>query len=257
MSKVCRPFTTADIRFFNRVNIGGARNWPEDESGSANSAKMPVLRDFQSRDQTRAYYNRISRFYDLLSERSEAPLRKAGLELLKAGAGEQILEIGFGTGHTLVALAKSVGPRGKVFGIDLSDHMVRLAKENLAKAGLLDRTRLRCGDATKLSLSADFMDAVFMSFTLELFDTPEIHQVLSECKRVLRPEGRIVVVGMSKEGAREPLIDVFEWTHQHLPDFVDCRPIYVREALEDAGFKVQKALKKHMWIPVEIVFGVK
>ena len=54
-----------------------------------------VLRVFQTKDQTRAFYNKISHVYDLLSERSEAPMRKAGLDLLKANAGESILEIGF------------------------------------------------------------------------------------------------------------------------------------------------------------------
>jgi ubiquinone/menaquinone biosynthesis C-methylase UbiE len=64
----------------------------------------------------------------LLSERSEAPMRKAGLELLRARAGESILEIGFGTGHSLVSLAKAVGPKGTVFGLDLSDKMLQRAK---------------------------------------------------------------------------------------------------------------------------------
>ena len=57
-----------------------------------------ILRVFQSKDQTRSFYNKISGVYDLLSDRSEAPMRKAGLELLKASAGEHVLEIGFGTG---------------------------------------------------------------------------------------------------------------------------------------------------------------
>jgi ubiquinone/menaquinone biosynthesis C-methylase UbiE len=217
----------------------------------------PILRVFQSRDQTNAFYNKISHVYDLLSERSEAPMRKAGLDLLKPKAGECILEIGFGTGHTLVSLAKAVGPNGRVFGLDLSDQMAKLAKGHLAKAGVLDRARIRCGDATQLPYAAGATDAVFMSFALELFDTPEIPRVLSECQRVLRPGGRIVVVGMSKDGPHDPLVNVFEWTHRHFPKFVDCRPIYVRRVLEDAGFSIRKALTKHMWIPVEIILGVK
>jgi ubiquinone/menaquinone biosynthesis C-methylase UbiE len=221
----------------------------------ANQAR--ILPVFQSRDQTRAFYNKISRVYDLLSERSEAPMRKAGFDLLKPRPGETILEIGFGTGHTLVALAKAVGPNGKVFGLDLSDKMARLAKEHLAQAGLLDRARLRCGDAAQLPYTAGGLDAVFMSFTLELFDTPEIPKVLSECHRVLRPGGRLVVVGMSKEGAQDPLVNVFEWAHKHFPQFLDCRPIYVRRALEAAGFAIRQALIKHMWIPVEIILGLK
>ena len=216
-----------------------------------------ILRVFQSKDQTRAFYNKISRVYDLLSERSEAPMRRAGLELLRARAGENVLEIGFGTGHSLVALAKAVGPKGTVFGLDLSDRMLQRAKVNLAKFNLLRRARLRCADATQLPYEADSMDAVFMSFTLELFDTPEIPKVLRECKRVLRPGGRIVVVGMSKDAKHDPLVGVFEWTHEHFPNFLDCRPIYVRKALEKAGFKIESALMKHMWIPVEIVRGAK
>src|SRR5208337_47456 len=101
------------------------------------TSDLSILRVFQSKDQTRAFYNKISHVYDLLSERSEAPMRKTGLGLLNARAGESVLEIGFGTGHTLVSLAQAVGSNGKVFGIELSDKMAKLAKENLAKAGLL------------------------------------------------------------------------------------------------------------------------
>jgi ubiquinone/menaquinone biosynthesis C-methylase UbiE len=217
---------------------------------------MPLLRVFRSRAQTKAYYDKISRFYGLLSNRSEAPLRKAGLDLLKASDGEKVLEIGFGPGLMLAALARAVGSRGRAFGIDLSEQMLQLAKKNLARSGLLDRCPLQRGDAAHLPYAADVMDAVFMSFTLELFDTPEIPIVLGECKRVLRPGGRIVVVGMSRERTHEPLVRFYEWTHKHFPNFVDCRPIYVREALEEAGFKIQKALIRHMWLPVEIVLGL-
>lgn len=219
--------------------------------------EIPLLRVFQTKNQTRAFYNKISHVYDLLADRSEAPVRKAGLDLLNVRAGENVLEIGFGTGHSLVKLARAVGPNGRVFGLDLSNQMLKLAKANLTKAGLLERARLRCGDAAALPYADGCMDAVFMSFTLELFDTPEIPRVLGECKRVLRAGGRIVVVGMSKDGRHDPLTGVFEWTHKHFPNFLDCRPIYVRAAMERAGFRITKALKKRMWIPVEVVLGVK
>ena len=134
--------------------------------------------------------------------------------------------------------------------------MLKLAKANLAKSKLLERTRLRCGDATLLPYAANSMDAVFMSFTLELFDTAEIPKVLRECRRALRTGGRIAVVGMSKDTKHDPLIGAFEWTHEHFPHSLDCRPIYVREALEKAGFKIEKALMRRMWISVEIVLGL-
>ena len=229
----------------------------QEMNSARTTGHTPILRVFQSKEQTRAFYNKISRVYDLLSERSEAPMRKAGLELLQARSGERVLEIGCGTGHTLAWRAQAVGRKGNVFGLDLSEKMLRQAKGNLARRNLLERAQLCRGDAAQLPYADASMDGVFMSFALELFDTGEIPKVLGECRRVLRPGGRIVVVGMSKEAKHDPLVGVFEWTHEHFPNFLDCRPIYVREALETAGFKIQKALKKRMWIPVEIIRGAK
>ena len=58
-----------------------------------------VLRVFQSREETRSFYNKIARVYDLLAEHAERPMREAGLRMLQPAAGERMLEIGFGTGH--------------------------------------------------------------------------------------------------------------------------------------------------------------
>ena len=222
--------------------------------GSDRGEIMPVL---QSRAETKAFYDKISRVYDLLAEHSEGPVRRAGLDKLDARPGEKVLEIGFGTGHCLVSLAQSVGPTGKVYGLDLSEGMLRVARDNLHKAGLAERVELACGDAERLPYPSDGLDAIFMSFALELFDTPEIPKVLAECKRVLRPGGRIVVVGVSKEGEGGVILHVFEWTHRHFPNLVDCRPILVRQALEEAGFRVERAERKMMWVPVEVVLAVK
>jgi demethylmenaquinone methyltransferase/2-methoxy-6-polyprenyl-1,4-benzoquinol methylase len=216
-----------------------------------------VLRVFQSKSETKAFYNKISPVYDLLSDRSEAPMREAALRLLDAAKGERVLEIGFGTGHCLVALARAVGPTGKISGIDLSDNMVELARKTLARERLLARADLVCGDAASLPYPDNSLDAVCMCFTLELFDTPEIPKVLRESKRVLRPGGRIVVASMTKKEAHGLVVRAFEWTHRHFPNFLDCRPIYVRRAVEEAGFEVSKTIRMKMWVPVAIVLGAK
>ena len=69
-----------------------------------------VLRVLQSKDETRAFYDKISGVYDLLAERSEEPIRQAGLDMLGPVAGNRVLEIGYGTGHCLAQLAESRGP---------------------------------------------------------------------------------------------------------------------------------------------------
>jgi demethylmenaquinone methyltransferase/2-methoxy-6-polyprenyl-1,4-benzoquinol methylase len=216
-----------------------------------------VLRVLQSKDETRAFYDKIAKVYDLLAEHSEQPMRELGLQMLSAQAGETILEVGFGTGHCLVELARSVGPSGKVLGIDLSEGMVNETKALLSEEHLEDRIELHCGDAAQLPFESDSLDGIFTSFTLELFDTPELPLVLSEWLRVLRPGGRLAVVAISKEGKQGVVMKAYEWTHKHFPNLMDCRPIFVSEAIEAAGFNIGKKQTEHMWVPVEIVLGVK
>ena len=216
-----------------------------------------VLRVLQTKEETKAFYNKIAKVYDALAEHSEAPVRKAGLEMLDVQEGHHVLEIGFGTGHSLIELARSVGPSGKVFGIDLSEKMVEISQKRAEEEGLDEQIELSCGDALHLSYESESMDGVFMSFTLELFDTPEIPLVLAECKRVLKPGGRIVVIGMSRVLPEGLIMEIFEWTHRHFPNYLDCRPILVRQALEDSGFEICDSKVMKMWISVEVVCGIK
>lgn len=230
---------------------------PADSQPTELKYEPGVLRVFQSKEETKAFYNKIAGVYDLLAEQSEQPMREKGLRLLDVRPGETVLEVGFGTGHCLVELARGVGPSGKVLGVDLSENMLALAETLLRNEGLHNRVQLHCGDAEKLPFPSDSIEAMFASFTLELFDTPELPKVLAEWQRVLKPGGRLVVVAVTKEGPPGIVLKAFEWTHKHFPNLVDCRPIYVRRALQAAGFEIREAKIDHMWVPVEIVLGTK
>lgn len=223
----------------------------EPQSGRA------ISRVLTSREETRAFYDKISGVYDLLSEHSEGPVRRAGLEKLAIAPGEHVLEIGYGTGHSLVELARAAGAQGRVFAIDLSEGMRAQAAARLEKENLADRVELTAGDATRLPYTDASMDAIFMSFTLELFDTPEIPRVLAECRRVLRLNGRIGVVAITKDSNDSLAIEAYEWSHRHFPNLLDCRPIYARRSLEEAGFIIKDASVTSMWVPVEIVVARK
>jgi demethylmenaquinone methyltransferase/2-methoxy-6-polyprenyl-1,4-benzoquinol methylase len=177
---------------------------------------------------------------------------------LKASKGEVVLEIGYGTGKSVLALARSVGETGHVYGLDLSEGMHRVSSDRVDHAGLSERVDLRCGDAVELPFEDEIFDAVFTSFTLELFDTPEIPIVLQECYRVLRSGDRIVVVSMSKKKDHSMAVRLYEWAHERFPNHVDCRPIYVAESLLDAGFQVSERIEMKMWgLPVDAVLAKK
>jgi len=210
-----------------------------------------ISRVTRPKESARKTYDRMSCWYDWFAS-SEKHFTEISLRMLNVQAGEKVLEIGFGTGQSLVALAHSAGETGKVHGIDLSEGMLRVAQEKIARAGMSSRVELYLGDAANLPFEDDFFDAIFISFTLELFDTPEIPLVLGECKRVLLEDGRLGVVALEKKDCRA--IRIYEWFHARMPALVDCRPIYVRRIIEAAGFELAEASEEAMWgLPVEIV----
>ena len=189
------------------------------------------------RERTRLAYDRLSRWYGVIADPWERPCRRAGLDLLAPAEGERLLEVGFGTGQALVDLARAAGPAGRVCGVDLSPGMARAAQARVARARLAARVGLLCGDAARLPFPAGSFDAVFVSFTLELFEACDLPWALEECRRVLAPGGRLCVVALS--GARSgPMARLYRWCHERFPEYVDCRPIPVQRLLAEARFHV-------------------
>jgi ubiquinone/menaquinone biosynthesis C-methylase UbiE len=216
---------------------------------------LPVPR---SKEEAKWFYDHISRIYDYFTGGFERKYAKRAVELLCIEEGETILEIGFGTGHCLKQIAEMVGETGKVYGIDISSGMLEVTMKRLTKAKLKDRVELCCGDAINLPYGENAFDAVFMSFALELFDTPEIPMLLGEVKRVLSPTGKAAFVSMSKENWESLLLEYYEWTHKRWPKYFDCRPIYLEHSLRNADYKIIMKEKLNLfWLPVEIVIAMK
>lgn len=214
-----------------------------------------IERVHRPRGEAARNYDRLSHTYDLVTA-SEWPFVADGLSLLDVRPGECVLEIGFGTGRALLELARAVGRQGRVCGIDISPEMVRMSRRKLEGSGLESRADLTTGDAYHLPYEADRFDALFMSFTLELFDTPEIPRVVAECLRVIRPGGRACVVAMSKRGGPYPVRRLYEWVRSLAPSLLDCRPIFASRSMKRGGFTIAESRVRRMWgIPVELVLA--
>jgi len=201
-----------------------------------------------------SYYSSLSRIYDLLAS-SEKRFIKLGLALLRPRPGERILEIGFGTGYAQQQIAQAV-ESGFSVGLDLSPGMAQVAQKRLSQLGILDQTGLVQSDTMPIPFQSGFFDGIFTSFTLELFDSPHIPEVLDEIHRVLKPDGRLVIVSLSKDNPLGLMGRIYESFHNRFPKWADCRPIPVKFLVEDAGFNIRESQEFKMWgLPVGMVLA--
>jgi len=204
---------------------------------------------------SRTFYSRISRAYDLIADTSEGACRDRGVDALGISAGERVLEIGFGTGHALERMSDAAGPAGRVYGMDIADGMAAVA---LARVGAHRTVRPVLGDGCRPCFREAVFDAAFMSFSLELFEAQAIPIVLAEVRRMLKPSGRLGVVAMADTDQANPMVEIYQWLHRHFPHFVDCRPIDVVGVLDRAGFAPTVRHAMSIWgLPVTAVVAVK
>jgi arsenite methyltransferase len=104
--------------------------------------------------------------------------------------GETVLDLGSGGGIDVLLSARRVGPTGKAYGLDMTDEMLALARENQRKAGIENVEWLR-GQIEEIPLPAESVDVVISNCVINLSaDKP---RVLAEAARVLRPGGRFAV----------------------------------------------------------------
>lgn len=208
---------------------------------------------------TRKFYDRISGIYDTIADGGEHLARDKGLELLDVQPGERVLEVGYGTGHSLICLAQAVGDNGHVDGVDISAGMCQVARKRVAQNGLESRVTLKVAETPPLPYEDGQFDVVCMSFTLELFPLDTIPVLLKEIGRVLRNGGRLGVVSMATttSGERDSLLELtYKWMHRHFPHIVDCQPIPAEDMLTEAGFELSRSQRISLFtMPVAIAVG--
>ncbi len=159
--------------------------------------------------------------------------------------GERVLDVACGTGLVTFPAAEAVGEEGHVVGTDISDEMVRGAREEAGSRGFRHATFERM-DAESLELSEDEFDVVLCS--LGLMYVPDPLAAIKEMHRVLKPGGRAVLANWGA-GNRCGWSDIFQIVDARVQS--DVCPMFFAmgvgnspsRACEEAGFEEIEALR--------------
>src|SRR5216684_3153803 len=152
--------------------------------------------------------------------------------LIELREGEVVLDLGSGGGIDVLLSAKRVGPTGKAYGLDMTDEMLALARDNQAKAGATNVDFLK-GEIENIPLPAQSVDVIISNCVINL--SADKGRVLKEAFRVLRPGGRFAVSDVVCRG------EVPDAVRRSMELWVGCIAGALEEAeyerlLADAGF---------------------
>jgi arsenite methyltransferase len=148
--------------------------------------------------------------------------------LAQLNAGETVLDLGSGGGIDVLLSARRVGPAGKAYGLDMTDEMLALARENQRKAGVENVEFLK-GEIESIPLPDNSVDVVISNCVINL--SADKDRVLREAFRVLKPGGRFAVSDVVTRG------EVPEEVRQNMLLWVGC----IAGALQDSEYAAKLA----------------
>ena len=154
------------------------------------------------KEQVAGMFDSIAHRYDFLNRFLSVGIdlvwRKNALKQLRDSNPKMILDVATGTADVAILATKLLHPE-KIIGIDISDGMLNFGRKKIEKLGLTTTIELLNGDSETIKFADNTFDAVTVAFGVRNFQ--HLENGLSEIKRVLKPEGKLVVLEFSQPKA--------------------------------------------------------
>lgn len=135
------------------------------------------------------------------------------LEALKIKPGQTVCDLGCGNGFYTLRLAKQVGPKGKVWAVDIQPEMIDMLKERAESRGVTNLEPI-LGSVVSPKLPAEKMDLVLIVDVYHEFSHPE--QMLKEIRESLAPKGRVALVEYRAEDPAVPIFPLHKMSQQQV-----------------------------------------
>jgi ubiquinone/menaquinone biosynthesis C-methylase UbiE len=200
-------------------------------------------------------YDKLAGIYDVWGTLTESRARKRAIELADIRDGRNVLEVAVGTGLAFYEIVKR-NRNGNNIGIDLSQGMLDKAKKRLSRLSEANY-KLLTGTAFALPVKNESIDVLMNNYMFDLISYEDMDKVLDEFRRVLKQNGRLVLVNMTEgESPRSRLYDAI---YRVYPKAMGgCRGVKLAERLKQRGFRVElREYYQQMCFPSEVILAYK
>jgi demethylmenaquinone methyltransferase/2-methoxy-6-polyprenyl-1,4-benzoquinol methylase len=159
-------------------------------------------------------FDNIAHSYDLLNHCLSMGIdkrwRRAAINTLKPFAPKRMLDVATGTGDFAILAARMLKP-DSLLGVDISEGMLDVGRKKVLQGGLANIVKFQKDDCMALSLDDDQFDAITVAYGVRNF--PDLDKGLSEMRRVLKKDGRLVIIELTAP-RRFPMRQLF-WLYSH------------------------------------------
>ena len=200
-------------------------------------------------------YDGMAWFYDVWAYFTEKKAQNRAMALAKIENGITILDVAVGTGNLFSQILKR-NPSGNNIGIDISKGMLAKAKAKLAKQPNQNYS-LDIGSAFDIKMDNHTIDILFNNYMFDLIRFNQMKSIIGEFFRVLKPDGKLVLVNMTK--AEQFGASMYERIYRIYPSVMGgCRGVQQNNLLIEYGFHViTREYVQQMLFPSEVILATK